>query len=173
MLAELRARLDTQIAELDRELRVELPQRIAQAVALGDLSENAEYSSALERQEFVRARLSQLTRRQSELSSIDLRDVPRDAVGFGSLVTVESENGSEERMRIVFPEFVELDDAMVSLSSPLGRALLGGRPGEEVVLETPGGTRSYRILEIVTLHGETVSDSGVATTSDADPEEEE
>ncbi|MGH7588668.1 MAG: GreA/GreB family elongation factor, partial [Gemmatimonadota bacterium] len=101
MLQELRQRLDDQIAELDRELRIELPRLIAEARALGDLRENAEYSAALERQEFVRARLSQLTRRQSELSAIDLREVPRDRAGFGSRIRLEGEDGERHSWQLV------------------------------------------------------------------------
>jgi transcription elongation factor GreA len=156
LLEELRARLQAQIEEFDRELRIELPKRIATAVAMGDLRENAEYSSALERQEFVRARLSQLTRRQSELSGIDLRDVPRDVVGFGSRVVLADDGGERTTLRIVFPEFVELDDEMISIASPLGRALIGASPGQRVTLDTPGGERAYLVLEILTLHGETL-----------------
>lgn len=156
-LEELRARLQGQIEEFDHELRVELPKRIATAVAMGDLSENAEYSSALERQEFVRARLGQLTRRQGELSRIDLRDLPRDRTGFGSYVEVEDEDGEKHAWRLVFPEFVGLDDDMVSVASPMGRALIGSRPGDEVWLDTPDGERTYRVLHVVTLHGEQVA----------------
>ena len=160
MLEELRSRLQSQIEEFDRELRVELPKRIATAVALGDLRENAEYSSALERQEFVRARLAQLTRRQSELSSINLRDVPRDTAGFGSHVALASEEGERSSLRIVFPEFVDMGDEMISIASPLGRALIGARPGQRVSLATPGGNRAYVVLEVTTLHGETLSGEG-------------
>ncbi|HYO47325.1 MAG TPA: GreA/GreB family elongation factor [Gemmatimonadota bacterium] len=160
MLEELRSRLQGQIEEFDRELRIELPKRIATAVALGDLRENAEYSSALERQEFVRARLSQLTRRQSELSSIDLRDVPRDVVGFGSRVALAGEDGERTSLRIVFPEFVDMNDEMISIASPMGRALVGARPGQRVTLDTPSGGRAYVVLEIVTLHGETLTQEG-------------
>ena len=161
MLEELRSRLQQQIEEFDRELRVDLPKRIATAVAMGDLRENAEYSSALERQEFVRARLTQLTRRQSELSGIDLRDVARDAAGFGSRVALDDENGDRMTLRIVFPEFVDLDDEMISIASPLGRALIGARPGQRVTLSTPGGERADRVVEIMTLHVETLTtDSG-------------
>lgn len=155
-LDELRARLQSQIEGFDRELRIELPQRIAAAVAMGDLSENAEYTSALERQDFVRARLGQLARRQGELSRIDLRDVPNDRAGFGSRVEVEDEQGDRHGWRLVFPEFIELDDEMVSIASPMGRALIGTRPGDEVWLDTPDGERTYRVLEVVTLHGVSV-----------------
>ena len=157
MLEELRSRLQSQIEELDHELRVELPRRIATAVELGDLRENAEYSSALERQEFVRARLSQLTRRQSELSSINLRDVPRDVAGFGSRVAISDDDGEQTSLRIVFPEFVDFGDEMISIASPMGRALIGARPGQRVKLHTPSGERAYVVLEIVTLHGETLT----------------
>lgn len=158
MLQELRQRLDEQIAELDRELRIELPRIIAEARALGDLRENAEYSAALERQEFVRARLSQLTRRQSELSSIDLRDVPRDRAGFGSRIRLEGEDGECRSWQLVFAEFADFDDGMISLGSPLGRAVLGARPGDKVQLQAPSGQRGFLVVEIVTVHGETLSD---------------
>lgn len=168
MIEDLRAILDEQIAVLNRELRIELPKRIATATALGDLRENAEYTSALERQEFVRARISQLTRRQSELSRINLKDVPFDRVGFGSQVEAEDESGSRYSWSLVFPEFIGLDDTMVSLASPLGRALLGSQPGDDVELESPDGTRRFRVIEVVTLHGERVSDSGAAITSESE-----
>lgn len=160
MLEELRSRLQSQIEEFDHELRVELPKRIATAVALGDLRENAEYSSALERQEFVRARLAQLTRRQSELSSIDLRDVPRDVAGFGSHVALASDDGERSSLRIVFPEFVDMGDEMISIASPLGRALIGARPGQRISLVTPSGDRAYVVLAVTTLHGETLTSEG-------------
>ena len=152
-LEELRARLEGQLEAFDHELRVELPKRIATAVAMGDLSENAEYTSALERQEFVRARLGQLSRRMSELSRIDLRDVPRDRAGFGSRVEVEDEEGERQFWRLVFPEFVELDEEMVFIASPMGRALVGSKPGDEVWLETPDGERTCKVIAVVTLHG--------------------
>ena len=156
-MREIIQTLETELRALEREFRVDLPKEIGTAVAMGDLRENAEYSSALERQEFVRARLSQLTRRQSELSRIDLRDVPRDVVGFGSRVSLADDDGETMTLRIVFPEFIELDDEMISIASPLGRALIGARPGERVNLDTPGGERAYVVLEILTLHGETLT----------------
>jgi transcription elongation factor GreA len=153
MLQELREQLDRQIAELDRELRIELPRLIAEARALGDLRENAEYTAALERQELVRARLAQLTRRQSELSAIDLRSVPRDQAGFGSRVQLEDETGDRNSWQLVFPEFADFDDGMISLASPLGRAILGARPGDRIQLDAPSGARSFQVVEILTLHG--------------------
>jgi transcription elongation factor GreA len=166
MLDELRNRLHQQIADLDRELRVELPELIAKAVAMGDLRENAEYSAALERQEFVRARLSQLTRRQSELSAINLRDLPHDRAAFGSRVELEDGDGERQEWHLVFPEFVDFDGGMISTASPLGRAILGARPGDEVTLEAPDGARAYVVIEVITLHGDRVSGA-----SNADQEE--
>lgn len=160
MLQELRERLDRQILELDRELRIELPRIIAEARALGDLRENAEYTAALERQEFVRARLTQLTRRQSELSSIDMRAVPRDQAGFGSRVQLEDEEGESNSWQLVFAEFADFDDRMISLASPLGRAILGARPGDRIRLDAPGGARRFQVIEIVTVHGERLSALG-------------
>lgn len=159
MLEELREQLQTQIEEFDRELRIELPKRIATAVAMGDLSENAEYSSALERQEFVRARLGQLTRRQGELSRIDLRDVPKDVAAFGSRIEAVDADGEPHEWKIVFPEFVHLEDTMISLASPLGRALIGSVPGQEVDIDTPEGARTFRIVLVETLHGEVLTEN--------------
>jgi transcription elongation factor GreA len=166
VLDELREQLHQQIHDLDRELRVELPALIAKAVAMGDLRENAEYSAALERQELVRARLSQLTRRQSELSAINLRDLPRDRAAFGSRVELEDGDGERHEWHLVFPEFVDLDGGMISTASPLGRAIIGTRPGDEVTLEAPDGVRSFVVIEVITLHGERV-----LSASDADQKE--
>ena len=173
MLEELRTRLDQQIAELDHELRVELPRAIASAVALGDLSENAEYSSALERQEFVRARISQLTRRQSEISALDVREIPHDCAGFGSEVELEDEDGERHVWRLVFPEFIELEDNMISLASPLGRAVLGSRPGDDVELQAPVGRRRYSVMRVVTIHGESVPSVDGGADGGAESEDED
>lgn len=159
MLDDLRRQLQTQIEEFDRELRIELPKRIAAALEMGDLRENAEYSSALERQEFVRARLSQLARRQGELSRIDLRDLPDDTIAFGSRVRVRDTDGERHEWQLVFPEFVDLSDQMISIASPLGRGLVGSKPGDEVVLHAPDGERTFFVLRVETLHGRVLEHS--------------
>ncbi|HUP18474.1 MAG TPA: GreA/GreB family elongation factor [Gemmatimonadota bacterium] len=158
MLDELKLRLQKQIEEFDHELRVELPKRIGAALAMGDLRENAEYTSALERQEFVRARLGQLTRRQGELSRIDLRDLPMDGAGFGSRVAAVDPEGRRHEWQIVFPEFVDLTDTMISIASPLGRALVGARPGKEVRFDAPDGEHSFTVIEVTTLHGDVLKE---------------
>ena len=158
MLDELKLQLQKQVEELDHELRVELPKRIGAALAMGDLRENAEYSSALERQEFVRARLGQLTRRQGELSRIDLRDLPSDTAGFGSRVAALDAEGRRHEWQIVFPEFVDQSDTMISIASPLGRALIGARPGKEVWFDAPDGERTFTVIEVTTLHGDVLKE---------------
>ena len=152
MLDEIREKIEGEIAILTRELTVELPEVIRKAVELGDLRENADYKSALERQEFVRARIGHLSARMSELSRIDLEAIPGDRVGFGSRVKVEDlEDGEVDEYVITAGDFIDLDAGQVSMASPLGRGFMGASAGDEVSVELPAGTRRYRILELVTL----------------------
>jgi len=152
MLDEIREKIEAEIAVLTNELTRELPETIRKAVELGDLRENADYKSALERQEFVRARIGHLSSRMSELSRIDLDAIPHDRVGFGSRVKVEDlEDGEVDEYVITAGDFLDLEAGHVSMASPLGRGFLGTSPGDEVSVELPAGTRRYRILELVTL----------------------
>lgn len=152
MLDEIREKIEGEIASLTHELNVELPEVIRKAVELGDLRENADYKSALERQEFVRARIGHLTSRMSELSKIDLEAIPTDRVGFGSRVKVEDlEDGEVDEYTITAGDFIDLDAGHISMASPLGKAFLGTSPGDEVAVELPAGERRYRILEMTTL----------------------
>lgn len=152
MITEMREKLGQEIEALTRELTITLPQAIAQAVEMGDLRENSEYKSALERQQFVQARLNHLTQRASELSKIDPNQIPSDRVGFGSRVKLkDAANGQEIEYTIVFGDFIDLDANQISMASPIGRALLNKRPDEEVVVQLPRGARTYRITELVTL----------------------
>jgi transcription elongation factor GreA len=152
MLDEIRQRIDEEMGRLDHELTRELPERIRKAVELGDLRENAEYKSALERQQFVQARMSHLSQRQSELSQIDVQNLPSDRVGFGSRVSVEDLEGRETfDFTIVAGDFLDLDAGQVSLASPIGQGLLGARQDEEVTVSLPVGERRYRILSLRTL----------------------
>ena len=151
-------RLKRELQELLHELNVKLPKELQEAAAHGDLSENAEYEAAKSRQEFVRARIGQMQGRIRELSMYTLASIPRDVVAYGSRVTVEdNEEGSTIEYRIVFPEEVDAASGAISLSSPIGRALLNRGVGDEVEVQTPGGKRSYSIVGLVTLH-ETVAD---------------
>jgi transcription elongation factor GreA len=152
MLDEIRARIESEIERLTHELSVVLPKAIKTAVEHGDLRENADYKSALERQQFVQARIGQLTKRMGELSKIDPDSMPHDRVGFGSRVKVLNVAMKEEQsFTIVAGDFMDLDAGQVSLASPIGRGLLGAREGEEVVVRLPVGERRFRVLELETL----------------------
>jgi len=152
MLEEIRLKIDEEMGRLDHELTRELPERIRKAVELGDLRENAEYKSALERQQFVQARMSHLSQRQSELSQIDVDNLPADRVGFGSRVSVKDlEMDEVHDFTIVAGDFLDLDAGQISMASPIGRGLLGARKEEEVTVLLPVGERRYRIVELQTL----------------------
>ncbi|MGQ0562852.1 MAG: GreA/GreB family elongation factor [Gemmatimonadota bacterium] len=152
MLDQIKKKLEDEIERLMRELTVTLPKAIQKAVELGDLSENAEYKSALERQQFVQARLHHLTQRMTELSKIDVSKLSPDRVGFGSKVKLkELDTGNEVSYSLVFGDFIDLDSDQISLASPIGNALLGKQLNDEVVIRLPRGDRKYRIVELVTL----------------------
>jgi transcription elongation factor GreA len=152
MLDELRQRLADEIDRLMFELTDTLPKAIRKAVELGDLSENAEYKSALERQQFVQARLNHLTQRAAELSKIDPSQLDPDRAGFGSRVLLQDiGSGEEVEYTIVFGDFIDLDLNQISMASPIGRALLGKALNDEVHVNLPAGTRSFRIQRLVTL----------------------
>ncbi len=152
MLDEIRERIDAEIEELTHELNVELPERINKAVEHGDLKENSEYKFALERQGFVQARIGQLQQRMSELSKIDVDNMPADRVGFGSKVRVHDlEMDQKMDLTIVAGDFMDLDSGQVSMASPIGSGLKGAKEGEEVVISLPIGERKYKVLKLETL----------------------
>ena len=161
MLDEIRQKIEDEIERLSRELNVDLPQRIQEAVELGDLRENAEYKSALERQQFVQARIGHLQSRMSELSKIDVEAMPYDRVGFGSRVRVHDTEMDEEKLfTIVAGDFLDLDKGHISLESPMGRGLLGAKAEEEVEIELPMGVRTFKVLDVVTLPQQVGIDKG-------------
>ena len=144
-------RLKRELAELKHELTFKLPKELETARAHGDLSENAEYEAAKNRQDFVRSRIAQLEGRLRELSMYNISSIPNDVVAYGSRVTVEDDSGQSISYEIVFPEEVDAAKGQISLSSPIGRALISKTVGDEVVVQTPSGKRSYQIIELVTL----------------------
>jgi len=152
--AELAMRdLKDRIEKLQFELNVTLPSEIRRAVEMGDLRENSEYKAALERQQFVRARLSQLRERLSKLSSIDLTQIPDDRVGLGSKVVVKDEKtGLTETYDLVFGDSLEFEEGQVTMSSPIGRALLGKQVGEIAYLKLPTMVRQLKVIELQTIH---------------------
>ena len=136
MIEELKAKLGEEVERLQRELSITLPQEIKRAVEHGDLRENSEYKAALERQQFVQARLGQLRQRLSKLSQIDVAQIPSDRVGLGSEVTVEDEKtGERETYSLVFGDAVEFQEGHVTMSSPIGLAVVGKALGEVAVLK--------------------------------------
>ena len=152
MLEEIKLKLEGEIERLMKELTVTLPKAIQKAVELGDLSGNAEYKSALERQQFVQARLNHLTQRMQEISRIDTTKISPDHVGFGSKVKLRDvQNGQEVKYSIVFGDYIDLDSDQISMASPIGNALLGKQLNDEVVVRLPRGDRTYRIVELTTL----------------------
>ena len=152
-MEELIKKLQEEIAALDTELRIELPREISKARAHGDLSENAEYHAAKERQSFVDARLSQLRNRLREISMIDMSKIPHDRVGLGSTVVVLDILKEEKiRYRLVTSEDVDVPKGLISTSSPIGRGLLGKQVGDSVRIQIPGGLREMEIVELITIH---------------------
>ena len=153
MIREMREKLSREIDQLSHELNVLLPQAIAQAVELGDLRENSEYKAALERQQFVQARLGQLHQRLNQLSQLANTEAPSDRVGLGSRVTVlDLDSNDTDTYMVVLAEMMDIDAGHISLASPLGRALSNGRIGDEISLRLPTTMRRLRILELVTVH---------------------
>jgi len=146
-------KLKEELAELQVEMTQDLPKRLEEARAHGDLRENAEYDAAKNRQGLVRARMAQIRGRLGELSMYDRARIPHDRVSYGSRVTVEdAESGDEVEYHIVFPEEVERGTSTISIGSPIGQALLNKAVGEEVAVQTPGGRKNLEIVEVTTLH---------------------
>lgn len=153
MIEELKRKLGEEVQKLQHELNVILPNEIRKAVELGDLRENSEYKAALERQQFVQARLGQLRQRLSKLSSIDVAQIPADRVGLGSRVVVQDAKTREKEVyHLVFGDAVEFEEGHVTMASPIGRALLGKSVGEEIVLRLPDATRRLKLVELQTIH---------------------
>lgn len=151
MKARLIKRFEDEIMVLDRELTQELPKEIKRARELGDLRENAEYHAAKERQRFVEARISMLRKRVSEIQLMNLDRIPRDRAGFGSKLTIR-EDRREQLYELVMPEDADPDRGLISVASPIGRALVGKEEGDEVTAPTPAGVRRFAIVKLVTIH---------------------
>lgn len=152
-MEDLKKKLQEEIAALEYELRNELPKEILKARAHGDLSENAEYHAAKERQAYVNARLGHLQGRLREFSMIDFSKIPHDRVGLGSKVVVMDLSKDEEQSYdLVTSEEADAAHGKISTSSPIGRGLLGKRVGDTVKIQIPGGVREMEILSLITIH---------------------
>jgi len=152
---DIKKKLQDEIAVLERELHVELPKEILKARAHGDLSENAEYHAAKERQGFVNARLNQLKHRLAEISMVDFSKIPRGRVGLGSTVVVlDSQREEEITYSLVTTEEADAANGKISTTSPIGRALLGKEVGDVARVQSPGGAKELEILKLTTIHDE-------------------
>ncbi len=155
MTEQIKRKLQDEMNQLEHELVHELPKEIKKAAALGDLSENAEYHMAKQRQEFVKARLRQLGKRIADLSLINMDNIPRDKVGLGSTVRVHDNDKIEEvEYKLVTSEEADVPAGKISTSSPIGRALLNKKVGDTAIVVTPNGKREMEILKLSTIHDE-------------------
>ena len=159
MSTDVKHRLQSELDELESELRVHLPKEIKRAREFGDLRENSEYQTALQRQTMVKARIRELRQRLSEVASIDLSKVPHGKVGYGSVVVLYDGAREEEvTYRLVTPEESDPAAGLISTVSPVGRSLMGKEEGDEVNVTTPAGSRTFEIKRLKTLHDETAKD---------------
>jgi transcription elongation factor GreA len=155
MTEHIKKRLEEEIKVLEYELTNELPKEIKKAAALGDLSENAEYHMAKQRQEFVNARLGQLKKRVAELAMVNLTNIPKDKVAFGSTIRVYDNNKDEEiEYKLVTSEESDVTKGLISTTSPIGKALIGKKVGDTAVVVTPNGKRELEVLKLTTIHDE-------------------
>lgn len=152
-VTDVKQRLQAELDELESELFVHLPKEIKRAREFGDLRENSEYQTALQRQTMVKARIRELRQRMSEVASIDLARIPRDKAGYGStLVLYDAEREEEVTYRLVTPEESDPIAGFISTVSPIGRSLMGREAGDEVVVSIPSGSRRFEIRKLTTLH---------------------
>jgi len=152
---DIKKKLQDEITTLEYELHVELPKEILKARAHGDLSENAEYHAAKERQGFVNARLNQLKRRLAEMSMVDFSKIPHGRVGLGSKVVVLDNQREEEiTYNLVTSEEADAKNGKISTTSPIGKALLGKEVGDVARVQSPGGSKELEILKLTTIHDE-------------------
>ena len=155
MKARILKKLEDEVNDLERELRSELPKEIQRARELGDLSENAEYQAAKERQSYVQARQSMLRKRMAEISLMNFDRLPTDRAAFGSTVVVQEEGSKgTTTYQLVMPEDADATKGMISTSSPIGRAIVGKQAGDELEVPTPTGVRRFEILKLTTVHDE-------------------
>jgi transcription elongation factor GreA len=153
MTEQIKRKLQDEINTLEHELVHELPKEIKKAAALGDLSENAEYHMAKQRQEFVKARVRQLGKRLAELSMVNMNNIPKDRIGLGSTVKVYDTTKNEEvEYNLVTSEESDVGAGKISTTSPIGRALLNKKVGDTAVVVTPNGKREMEVLSLMTIH---------------------
>ena len=152
-MEDLKKKLQEEIATLEYELRTELPREILKARAHGDLSENAEYIMAKQRQDYVGARLAQLKKRMADLALVNVNNIPKDRIAFGSQVVLyDIDRDIEINYRLVTSEESDVSKGWISTTSPIGRSLMGKKVGDEVTVRTPNGVREFEIRSVLTIH---------------------
>jgi transcription elongation factor GreA len=152
MKDQILKKLQGEIALLERELHSDLPKEIRRARELGDLRENAEYHAAKERQSFVQARIAMLHRRVAAVQMINLDRIPHGRAGLGSTVHLREEGTGEVVYQLVMPEDADVEKGLISVSSPIGKAIVNKEEGDEVIVQTPGGRRAFEVTRLVTIH---------------------
>jgi len=154
MSVEIKQKIQDELRLLETELRTEIPQDLKIAVAMGDLSENAEYTAARNRQDYVRARIANLRKRLSHLAMIDITRLPTDHGGYGSTVLLYGVDHAEGvTYKLVMAEDADVAQKRISTSSPVGRGLMGRSEGDEVEITTPAGKRRFEVIKLTTIHG--------------------
>lgn len=154
-LAKIKKKLQDELDSLEHELNVELPKEIAVARAHGDLSENAEYKYAKERQGYVNAKIGQLKKRIGDLGMLNLTNIPKDRSGYGSrIVVMDLQRNAKVEYKLVSSEEADAENGMISTTSPIGRALLNRKVGDEVQVATPAGQKEFEVVRLVTIHEE-------------------
>ena len=154
-LSRVKQKLQAEIETLEHELNLELPKELMKARAHGDLSENAEYKYAKERQGFVSARLGQLKKRLGDLGMLNLNNIPVDRAGYGSRVWLRDlgkAKDNELEYKLVTSEEADAAQGLISTTSPIGRALLGRRVADEVKVQTPAGVKEFEVIRLKTIH---------------------
>jgi transcription elongation factor GreA len=152
MKDQILKKLQDEIALLERELHSDLPKEIRRARELGDLRENAEYHAAKERQSFVQARIAMLQRRVAAVQMINLDRIPHGRAGLGSTVHLREQGVGEVVYQLVMPEDADVEKGLISVSSPIGKAIVNKEEGDEVIVQTPGGRRAFEVTRLVTIH---------------------
>ena len=152
-LAKIKKKIQDEIDQLSHELSVELPKEIAVARAHGDLSENAEYKFAKERQGYVNAKISQLKKRMGDLGMLNLSNIPKDRAGYGSRLTVlDTQRDIKIEYKLVSTEEADVEKGLISTTSPIGKALLNKKVGDEIEVATPAGKKEFEVMRLVTIH---------------------
>lgn len=153
MSSDIKRKLEEEVQSLEKELREELPKALKIAASLGDLSENADYQAARERQDFVRVRLGQLKQRLADLSLINFDKIPRDRISLGSkVVLLDLDKNEEVTYKLVTSEDANVAAGLISTTSPIGRSLLNKREGDTVEVKIPSGTRTFEIISFTTMY---------------------